>query len=556
MRLFRGILVACLLAILGTAVYQTLLWRRFAETEVGRLEGEDQEIALIEPATSIDDWGRIVSACKLIKKEWAKTNPKLPELLVDDDNAFPGRSADVPEIRLGFKSSPQQSLRLRWYKISGEHNVESWVEKLHARGRMPLAIIGGATSDRALRLGKALQEKYPDPERSSPILLITTATAEKASADGPPLIAQYKDRSFRFSFTNQRMVKALLRFVEQTPDLWANKTPERASIAGAAASMAGVGEFLHSWGVLSGYPQLQPYAMHLVSWEDERYSKDLTELFEREFKARNPLSAVFNEGSIAHSVGGFFQPSPLEQNAVDTFIGPRVITPHSLLVLPTQMVRMRRFLINLRQRSPTTARNLVILNGDSISFNAVYRDRDVVWNILDLPYSLVFFTHRDPIAESAGFPRKKDAEMNRASPDRTTTSTSDMLLFRDILEATLYAVLDDGRLLNDVMKMSERMRATSWYHPEHSGTTPFVGNSRLHGLGDRHRFLFDVKGDRRVFTGEHVVWVKPIYDQDRVDGTSRISIWKRVREIEGGAWERVEEFEATYNAQRLGGALP
>ena len=556
MRLFRWILVAGLLAILGTAVYQSLLWRRFAETEVGRLDSDDQEIALIEPATSIDEWGRIVSACKLIKKAWTTTNPQLPDLLVDDDDAFPGRSADVPEIRFAFQSSPKQSLRLRWYKISGEHSAESWIEKLHARGRMPLAIIGGGTSDRALILGKTLQERFPEPNQPSPILLITTATAEKASADGPLLIAQYKERSFRFSFTNQSMVKALLRFVEQTPDLWVHRPIEPTLLANAIASIAGAGEPWHAWGVLRGHPHLQPSAMHLVSWEDERYSKDLTELFEREFKSRNPLSEVFNDGSIAHSVGGFFQPAPLEQNAVDTFIGPRVITPHSLLVLPTQMVRMRRFLINLRQRSPSTARNLVILNGDSISFNAVYRDRDVVWNILDLPYSLVFFTHRDPISEAAGFPRKKDAEANRMTLGRTTTGTSDVLLHRDILEATLYAVLDDGRLLADGKQMRERMRATCWYRAEANGSTAHVGNSRLHGLGDRHRQLFDDKGDRRVYTGEHVVWVKPIYDEDRVEGTSRISIWKRVREVEGGAWDRVEFFDATYNTQRLGGALP
>ncbi len=556
MRLFRWILVVSLLALLGMAVYQTLLWRSFVQTEVGLLDADDQEIALIEPATSIDDWGRIVSASMLIKKEWSKTNPQLPKLLVDDGDAFPSRSADVPEIRFAFESSPQQWLRLRWYKISAEHSVESWVEKLHARGRMPLAIIGGATSDRAVRLAKKLQETFPDPKLASPILLITTATAEKTSADGQLLITQYKERSFRYSFTNQRMVKALLRFVEQTPDLWVHRPVDPATLANAVASMAGAGEFWHTWGVLRANPELQPYTMHLVSWEDERYSKDLTELFEREFKTRNLVSEVFNEGSIAHSVGGFFQPAPLEQNAVDTFLGPRVITPHSLLVLPTQMVRMRRFLINLRQRSPSTARNLVILNGDSISFNSVYRDRDVVWNILDLPYSLVFFTHRDPIAEAAGFPRKKDADANAGATERTTTSTSDVLLFRDILESVLYAALDNGGLLDDAKKMRERMRGTCWYRPKDSAEAARVTNSRIQAMNDRHRLLFDADGDRETYTGEHIVWVKPIYHQDRVDGTSRISIWNRVRDVDRGAWEREEEFEATYNVQRLGGALP
>ena len=73
------------------------------------------------------------------------------------------------------------------------------------------------------------------------------------------------------------------------------------------------------------------------------------------------------------------------------------VTPNSFLVLPTQTVRMRRFLINLQRRSPAVARNLVVLNGDAISFDAIFRDRDVAWNILDVPYSLVFFSHRNPI---------------------------------------------------------------------------------------------------------------------------------------------------------------
>ena len=132
---------------------------------------------------------------------------------------------------------------------------------------------------------------------------------------------------------------------------------------------------------------------------------------------------------------------------VGTFLALRTpVAPNSFLVLPTQTVRMRRFLIHLWQRSPRDARNMVVLNGDAISFHSVYRDRDVVWNILDLPYSLVFFSHRNPIDQAAGFSWTKKA------PGLSTTGTHDILLYRDIFEAFLYAASDNGTLLGDPLQ--------------------------------------------------------------------------------------------------------
>ena len=51
------------------ALYQTLLWLGFwgnsNESQVKALDDDDQEIALIEPATNLDDWGRLVTALRL-----------------------------------------------------------------------------------------------------------------------------------------------------------------------------------------------------------------------------------------------------------------------------------------------------------------------------------------------------------------------------------------------------------------------------------------------------------------------------------------------------------
>ena len=70
MRLFRYALTAVLIVILGVAIYQTMLWLGVwgnpNDSQVKALDDGDQEIALIEPATSTDDWGRLVTALKLL----------------------------------------------------------------------------------------------------------------------------------------------------------------------------------------------------------------------------------------------------------------------------------------------------------------------------------------------------------------------------------------------------------------------------------------------------------------------------------------------------------
>lgn len=543
MRLFRWGLMIALVGILAVAVQQTLLffgiWVSAGESQVKSLENDDQEIALIEPATNIDDWGRLVTAVQLLEADWPRINPKSPALQVSVQDAFPRLTADVSEISLSFADAPRQQLKLRWYKISGEHDEASWVKKLHARKRQPLAIIGGGTSNRAVRLARALQRTYDDSPKPGPTLLITTATAEK-TGKGNMLIGIYAKRTFRFSFTNQRMVASLLQFVEQNPNLWPYKPADPQVVANAVVGVVGV--------------HLQPYTMHTVKWMDERYSQDMADHFEREFKARFPVGRFYHQGDIDSAVGEFFQPAPQEQVMVDTFLSHESpIAPNSFLVLPTQSVRMRRFLINLRQRSPQDARNLVILNGDAIAFHAVYRDRDVLWNILDLPYSLLFFSHRDPINHAAGFDWTKDEHPKSAKlfPQRTTTGTHDVLLYRDLIEAIVYAAFDGGRLLGDPGHVRERLAATSWYLPsaDKSAEDPArVCNSLVHH--GQLRPFFDAAGNRQSHTGEHIIWVKPNFTDDRVDLTSTISVWT-VRPDDGvGEWQLVEKREVRYNQAR------
>ena len=571
MRLFRYALTAILFVILGVAIYQTMLWLgvwgSLNASQVMPLDEDDQEIAFIEPATGGDDWGRLVTALQLLQADWPRINPTLPVLRINLDGAFPPLTAEVPEIIFSFANVPKQKLRLRWYKISGEHDAGSWVQKLKARGRSPLAVIGGGTSDRAVKLAARLRDNYTDLAAPAPLLLLTTATSEETKK-GKPLIEVYKDRTFRFSFTNQKMVEALLQFAQhrQYPEearqwgagsLWVDRSAEPAELAMDLASTIGVGAVWHGCAVLSSVPQLQPYVMHTVSWQDERYSQDMADRFEKEFRTRYPAGVFFAETPIGNGVGEFFQPAPLEQVAVSTFITDRrPIAPHSFLVLPTQTVRMRRFLINLRQRAPLEARKLVVLNGDAVTFHSVYRDREVIWNILDLPYSLVFFSHRNPIDRSAGFTWTTD---DRSDRNRTTTGTHDILLYRDLFEAFLYAASDNGKLLSDPLKVRDRLRATCWYHPpaeKRKDEAPRVCNPAVHALDAEHQRFFDAAGNRQTHTGEHIVWVKPSFTEDLVDLKSKISVWSLQPAREGGGWQLGEARDVYYNQQRLEGAAP
>src|SRR5262245_28794567 len=102
MLLFRWALVSGLIIVFCVAVLQMLMWtavlRNPNDSHVMPLDAGEQEIALIEPATSTDDWGRLITALQFLEKQWPDVNPNLPRLSVSLDNAFPPLTAAVPEI--------------------------------------------------------------------------------------------------------------------------------------------------------------------------------------------------------------------------------------------------------------------------------------------------------------------------------------------------------------------------------------------------------------------------------------------------------------------------
>jgi hypothetical protein len=549
MRVTRWLLIVLLLASLGAAIYQTLLWRATSrntgEVQVKPLEQGEQEIALIEPATNMDDWGQIVSALTFLQRDWPKINPKLPALEVNLDNAFPMLTTEVPEIVLSLGPNSSQRLLLRWYKISGDNDISTWVHALHKRWRSPLAIIGGSSSDRAVELARDLKETYADASQAGPVLLITTATAEKTDT-GFPLIEIYKGRSFRFSFTNQKMVEALLHFAQarQYPEeegwarsLWVHKANDPQVIANSVAWLAGIGGAWNAWGTVCSLPLRQRYTMYAFSWKDERYSQDIADLFDGEFRRQFPYGEFSLEPPFPSGIGDFFHPSVQEQSHLDVFLSRhRPFSPYSFVLLPTQTVRVRRTLMYLRHRVPLAeVRNFVIFSGDSIGFNTVFRDRKMMWNSLDLPYSLVFFSHRNPIDPSVGFTWKKaDVDPSKQLGDvplPTTTGTQDLLLYRDVFEALLHAVYEGGQLIDSPDRLTQKLQGLQW-----NASAQRVGAGK-HEATPSQRLFFDSAGNRQSHTGEHIVWVTPFFADDLVESKRKISVWVPHPDELSGPWQ-------------------
>src|SRR5262249_6608319 len=143
-----------------------------------------------------------------------------------------------------------------------------------------------------------------------------------------------------------------------------------------------------------------------------------------------------------------------------------------LLILPTEMAPGHRFLKGLCDAAPAASRNLVVLTGDSIGFNDVYRDRDTSWNAQDLPVQLIFFAHRNP---TRGWKPKE----------------------------RLYGHAKDGLSLEIVTTLVK----AAYGQDSGQGPGPLVASSTE--LRERLNPYFHAEGERKEGTGERVCWLKP-----------------------------------------------
>ncbi len=546
MRTVRGGLVLVLAVLLGATLYLALRGLGFwggAEPQVKEFGPDEQEIAFLEPATNAEEWQRLVSALEHLQEHWRTVRPDEKPLLASTEGAYPQRTAEVPEVALAFADRPDEKLWIRWYKLSGEYGIADWVKKLRRRARPPLAVLGGGSSARAEDIADWLKKVGWD-EGDKPAFLITTATAANDSdKENPrPLIERYAGRSFRFSFTNPLMVEAVLDFVQQTPTAWAHERPAFEPLAGTA----GLGDAWGALGTLLASGCLQTRMMHKFEWADDHYSLDLARIFAQEFSQRCPLPDHLQgfSATVPYSVGDFTQPNRYEQALVDNMLrSPNEITPYSLLVLPTGAQRMRRLLGALYRQAPLDSRNLLVVSGDSVSFNNVYRDRMFAWDIRDMPIPLVFFAHRNPVDEEAGFAWTSDP-----ATKRTTTGTHDLLLYRDVLEALAASAYDGGGLARGPAALVQGLKQMRW-QPGGKGSGvqgQHVYAPRSDAWADRSRPLFDERGDRQRYTGEQIVMLRPHIGGRTVDSRSTLTVWSALPDGPRTRWLRVADHLVEY----------
>src|SRR5579883_49851 len=526
------------------------------------LAGE-YEIVWLYPATNATSWERFVAAVRRTAK---RLHPRRPNVRADDKTAFPQQTTTVPEVSLSWSDGSGPRFIFRWYKLTSDWKTSDWIEALLKRQPPPLAIIGGSSSDSARELARELQRFAGHlPEVDRPLLLLTSATADhvgpfndsemgQASSTATTelqLLRLYPGRTFRFCFTNKQMATAVSEFIWSRDDLRPDQDP-----------------------------------VYMAQWNDDSYSRDLIDGFGaalRQVIARDlanqfvwyssqAMSASFPFSSgpgifpvqrlspyypepastfalnlpprlyrIESSVGSFDTPNPYESRMsaemLDALLGQSQIRP--LLIVSGQAEPSRRFLRGLVRGVPSLAkhRQIVVATGDAISFNTVYRDRDISWNIQDLPFPLVFFCHRNPIDADAGFRAGASESVLTQKDEHDTTAetgTEDVLLFSDIVEALVQSgVPVEGTPCANAAEQAERLADARREDDEIT----------LEGAGVQ---LFDPEGQRRDGSGEHVVLLQPMWNEDFKDrllprATIEVWAWRRrdwSRGDRGQYWQR------------------
>lgn len=510
----------CVAALTGVAVWLVLR----PEATTGRavplpLPEGDQELVWLYPATNAANWQRLVTAAG---RAASRLNAERPEfgLTVEESAAFPAQSTAVPELVFMTAGCPAR-LRLRWYKLTSDRNTPNWIDALLRRQPPPLAILGGGSSDLAIEMLQGLQTRTAELHTDAPLAVLTMATADESRGAGGtsvPLHQLYQGKTFRFCFTNRQMARAVTAFLWTQDDLRPDSDPA-----------------------------------YLTFWEDDPYSVDLADRFYEALRLP-ATSAVVREWAwlgnfsvtgglpisgdsvaagrfrlaltplpqrIPYSIGGFSRPNRWEEDAAHELVEQLAQRPwqqHPLLVLPATSQPARRFLHGLQRSSPRLPGRFIVATGDAIALNTVYRDRELTWPIQDLPYSLVFFCHRNPVDAQAGFVAEGEGgQATDPNQGAASTGTEDLLLYLDCVAGLVQAAYHDGQLCSKPDVLAERLRRATI---NETGGVCFDASKTEHG-----RPLFDDFGNRRNGTGEHVVCLRPVIEGGTVAPRATIEVW-------------------------------
>jgi hypothetical protein len=482
------------------------------------------EIAWFHTATNVAAWERFVTGVRLVVAQSA-------DWQLRDEAAFPRDPQAVAEIVL-HAPALGVTLHIRWYKLSSQARARDWVRALAHRAEPPLVCIGGDVSDRALDLANALAEQteWPGPR---PLLVFTTASADYLEEEFPPLVDDregpeliniYAGRTFRCCFTDRQMARAVVDFVysgcsaglQPTGDVWPSL---HALSAGASGPWSACAALLRQ-------TTAAPPAVLAVKWQDDPYSRDLHERFGDLFEQTHlPWLDVASPDSerrrvvappgrwaqtqvrlrLPHSIGGYYRPNQWEAEAAGQLLTHVPSTPlaRGVLVLPAVAAPARRLLRGLTSTAPLVGQRLVVVTGDSLSFNTVYRDAELAWNGRLVPVPLVLFAHQNPIAW--------DASAGLVPP----TGTEDVLLAADLLRLLTSAVTH-GLVSADTIAAHWRTRTPAY---------------------------FAADGNRRAGSGEYVIVLKPALTGDRILPWATLEVWNHPSEQ---GWQPLGNLSVNY----------
>lgn len=454
----------------------------------------DRELAWFNTTTAGASWERFVAGVR-------RATAGVPGMTVDDSAAFLDQTTAVPEVVIGLEGRAGK-LRIRWYKLGGDHPPRYWVEQLARRNPAPLAIIGGGSSDRARDMAWALARQQTWLGQR-PLFFLTNATAEKvhtgpdeadnhddAIGETTDLLRIYEGRSFRYCFNNRQMAEAILDFVWQSPQYRPQLLSEEAKLAVGSGAIATAG------------PPQKPTVFY-VDWDDDPYSGDLIGQFRDLLYAPDGPKPTpgYSGWKVPFSIGGFYKPNRPEEDVADAILKEvdRLPPQRTLLILPTAAAPARRMLRLLAGASPELGRKLVAINGDGMGVNTILRDGEFAWPVRALTIPVILFTHNNPVGwdevetSATGFPL--------APPNSTEDVLHTAYMVRAFTKAAYGEPTDE--LASGADELSRRL---------HAVRPP----------------IFDETGNRVGGRGEYVCVVRPRTDSaDAGLPEARFEVWRR-----------------------------
>jgi hypothetical protein len=157
----------------------------------------------------------------------------------------------------------------------------------------------------------------------------------------------------------------------------------------------------------------------------------------------------------------------------------------------------------ISEASPLAAQRLVVVTGDGIPVNTVFRDAEFAWPGSSISMPIVMFTHNNPVGW--------DTPAQPAPPGYSLAppnSTEEALHFRDLARIVAEASFlpSEGNAPGPLVNRADQLLA------------------RLHG---RRPAFFDDNGERLGGTGEYVVVVMPRREAEPHDQPPQIAVWRR-----------------------------